>query len=86
MSFAHLAIIASLAAFATAQDPCGGSEWRYSPHSGNCYQLFNMQTGWTAGEFKCVFLGGHHVSVQSANDNQFIAGNDCRLSSHFVYL
>ena len=56
-------------------DPCGSPEWRYSPFSNKCYRLFNVQTGWVASEFKCLFAGGgHHISIHDAANNQFVAG------------
>ncbi|KAI6221818.1 C-type lectin domain-containing protein [Aphelenchoides fujianensis] len=56
-----------------AADPCGSSNWRYSPFSNKCYKLFNEKTGWVISEFKCVFQGGHHISVHDAQDNKFVA-------------
>ena len=64
-----LAVVASVIA-----DPCGDVTWRYSPVSNKCYKLFNIKTGWTISEFKCLFMGGHHISIHDAQDNQFVSG------------
>uniref|UniRef100_A0A914CFX6 C-type lectin domain-containing protein n=1 Tax=Acrobeloides nanus TaxID=290746 RepID=A0A914CFX6_9BILA len=56
-----------------ARNPCGTPEWRYSPHNGKCYKLFDEQVDWTSGEFTCDFYGAHLVSIHNAADNQFVA-------------
>uniref|UniRef100_A0A914D983 C-type lectin domain-containing protein n=1 Tax=Acrobeloides nanus TaxID=290746 RepID=A0A914D983_9BILA len=65
--------LAALGYTALAQNPCGSSEWRYSPHTGKCYRLYQEKIGWTAGEFKCYFQGAHHPSIHNPADNQFVS-------------
>jgi hypothetical protein len=73
----HLAVLAAFACVSlsvvSAQNPCGSTEWRYSPHSKKCYKLTDTKIGWTMGEWKCAFQGGHHPSINTIEENQFVA-------------
>lgn len=72
-AFASLCLIlAVIFAFVEGQGPCQNG-WRYSPHSGRCFKLFNTKVTWTMAEFKCVFQGAHQLSIHDLNDNQFLA-------------
>lgn len=35
--------------------------------------MFNEKTGWVISEFKCLFMGGHHISIHDAQDNKFVS-------------
>ncbi|VDN06196.1 unnamed protein product [Thelazia callipaeda] len=45
--------------------------WRFSPHSKKCYKFFNRAISWAQAEFNCLYLGGHHLSIHSLNENRF---------------
>lgn len=48
--------------------------FRYSPFSQKCYKLFTDKIGWTVAEYKCLFMGAHHISIHDLNDNTFVSG------------
>ncbi|PIO70280.1 lectin C-type domain protein [Teladorsagia circumcincta] len=54
-----------------ARSPCAEG-WRYFPVTNACYKLIDDELPWTIAEFKCLFQGAHHVSVDSAAENQFV--------------
>ncbi|KAI6189729.1 C-type lectin domain-containing protein [Aphelenchoides bicaudatus] len=73
MSSKALLFLAIVVFAAVSADPCGSPDWRYSPFSKKCYKLFNVKTGWTISEFKCLFMGGHHPSIHDMQDNAFVS-------------
>ncbi|KAE9552323.1 hypothetical protein FO519_004448 [Halicephalobus sp. NKZ332] len=68
-----LALIAATVISLVSAGPCVDDTWRYSPHSGKCYKLFNQKVGWNMAEFKCAFKGGHHLSIHDSVENQFVS-------------
>ncbi|PAV76466.1 hypothetical protein WR25_11612 [Diploscapter pachys] len=65
-------LLLALAAFAYG-DPCGGSDWKYNPRTNACYKLLREILPWTVAEFKCLFQGAHHASIESWEENQFVS-------------
>ncbi|VDP13448.1 unnamed protein product [Heligmosomoides polygyrus] len=54
-----------------AASPCPEG-WRYFPVTNSCYKLLDDELPWTLAEFKCLFQGAHHASIDSAAENQFV--------------
>ncbi|KJH42545.1 hypothetical protein DICVIV_11469 [Dictyocaulus viviparus] len=53
--------------------PCENG-WRYFPVTNACYKLMEDELPWSAAEFKCLFQGAHHASIENAAENQFVNG------------
>uniref|UniRef100_A0A7E4UNL1 C-type lectin domain-containing protein n=1 Tax=Panagrellus redivivus TaxID=6233 RepID=A0A7E4UNL1_PANRE len=68
-----MVVLATAVLALASADPCGDSSWRYSPHTGKCYKLFNEKIGWTLASFKCAFQGAQQYSIRDANENQFVS-------------
>ncbi|WKY12692.1 hypothetical protein Q1695_003916 [Nippostrongylus brasiliensis] len=71
MFYSVLALLATGVYVASAASPCPEG-WRYFPVTNKCYKLLDDELPWTIAEFKCLFQGAHHVSVESAAENQFV--------------
>ncbi|RCN32302.1 hypothetical protein ANCCAN_21898 [Ancylostoma caninum] len=69
--YSLLAFLAVVAVVASSSCEPG---WRYFPVTNSCYKLIDEELPWTVAEFKCLFQGAHHVSVDSAAENQFVRG------------
>ncbi|RCN32366.1 lectin C-type domain protein [Ancylostoma caninum] len=67
--YSLLAFLAVVAVVASSSCEPG---WRYFPVTNSCYKLIDEELPWTVAEFKCLFQGAHHVSVDSAAENQFV--------------
>ncbi|CAP29231.1 Protein CBR-CLEC-1 [Caenorhabditis briggsae] len=73
MVFTVIALVVSAILIPEAlADPCGDSNWRYFPQTNSCYKLIDENLPWTIAEFKCLFQGAHHVSIDSPEENQFV--------------
>ncbi|KAK6039767.1 lectin C-type domain protein [Cooperia oncophora] len=57
--------------YAVTAGPCADG-WRYFPVTNTCYKLIDDELPWTIAEFKCLFQGAHHVSIESAAENKFV--------------
>jgi hypothetical protein len=40
---------------------------------GHAYEFFSEQITWKAAAVKCALLGGHLVTIESADENKFVA-------------
>ncbi|KAE9412768.1 hypothetical protein Angca_010084 [Angiostrongylus cantonensis] len=58
-------------AYAASVKPCDAG-WRYFPHTKSCYKLIDEELPWSAAEYRCLFQGAHHTSIESAAENQFV--------------
>lgn len=67
--FVYVEIVVSVVASSSCEPG-----WRYFPVTNSCYKLIDDELPWTVAEFKCLFQGAHHVSVDSAAENQFVHG------------
>ncbi|CAD6196409.1 unnamed protein product [Caenorhabditis auriculariae] len=65
-------LIFSASVLAVSASPCPDSSWRYFPTTNSCYKLISENLPWTIAEFKCLFQGAHHVSIESQEENQFV--------------
>lgn len=66
-----LALLAAGVYVVEAASPCPEG-WRYFPVTNSCYKLLDDELPWTLAEFKCLFQGAHHASIDSAAENQFV--------------
>ncbi|KAK6019673.1 lectin C-type domain protein [Ostertagia ostertagi] len=71
MIFVPVVLFCLLALAVNARSPCSEG-WRYFPVTNACYKLIDDELPWTIAEFKCLFQGAHHVSVDNAAENQFV--------------
>ncbi|CAI5452051.1 unnamed protein product [Caenorhabditis angaria] len=67
-----LILLVAFFAISGAAQECGDSSWRYFPTTNSCYKLISENLPWTIAEFKCLFQGAHHVSIDSYEENQFV--------------
>ncbi|GMS77901.1 hypothetical protein PENTCL1PPCAC_76, partial [Pristionchus entomophagus] len=70
MSISRLATVSTLLiAYVSANCDPG---WRYLPSTQSCYKLLDDQLPWSVSEIRCLYQGGHHPSITSYEENQFV--------------
>ena len=52
----------------------------------NCYKLFDEKKTWSQAEAHCMGLGGHLASIQSPEEDKFVADLGFASDEEFVFL